>query len=83
MVAKPPIQQLAERLLVAKGIDYQNAYNGLKAYLQDIGDEAFEAEIVRVTNLRVFGRLWSMGLSWERQQACIARATELEGKVKE
>ena len=81
MASKPPIQQLSERLLVARGIDYQNANYGLQAYLHDVSDEQFEAEIERVTNAKIFGKLWSMGLNARRQQACVARATELEGKA--
>lgn len=83
MESKPPIQEMAERLLTAKGMDYAFAQAVLKSHLIAISDDKFIAEVARVTNSRIFGKLWSMGLNYRRQQACVARATELEGMVKE
>jgi len=81
--SKPPIQRLVERLMEARGMDYQRVSLTLKSHLQDMSDERFVMEVNRVTNPRIFGKLWSIGLNYRRQQACMVRATELEGMAKE
>lgn len=83
MESKPPIQRMTEKLMEAKGMDYARITVQLRYHLEWLTDERFEAEIGRVTNPRIFGKLYSMGLNYRRQQACVVRATELEGMVKE
>jgi len=65
--SKPPIEQLTERMMEARGIDYQTAWEALKLYLDGIDDETFLLEIKRIENVQIFRYLWSMGLNRRRQ----------------
>ena len=77
MAKKPPIQTMVERMLEAKRLDYQFAKAALDVHLKSLNDEAFEAEVDRVTNVEIFGTLWSMGMNRRRQEACTRKAGEL------
>lgn len=79
MEAKPTIQILAEKLILAKRAEYAIAYKALKWHLNNISDEEFAAEIGRASNPDIFGQLWSMGLNAARQSVASEQWEELTG----
>ncbi|GAH98452.1 unnamed protein product [marine sediment metagenome] len=50
----------------------------MKLYTQNLSLAFFESEIEAVTNKKVFGILWSIGLNAEKQEIALKRWKELE-----
>lgn len=78
MSNKPTIQILAERLIEAKGTDYYITGMALAMYVHNLSDVDFLGEIMKVTNPKIFGVLWSVGLTRYQQGVVSQRAEELE-----
>lgn len=72
-----PIQELAEKMEEARGLDYQVAQQALRDYAQGLSDTAFLYAMTRVDNPNIFRYLWSIGLSYKKQQIAIMRWKEL------
>lgn len=73
------IQILAEKVNEAVGTEWSLAHRALRDYVHRLSDAAFEAQIARVTDRAIFGVLWSVGLSYERQDITMERSRELKG----
>jgi len=74
---KPPIQQLAEKVKEAKVGERLEAHHTLREYVHSLTNGKFQEEVSRVTDKKIFGVLFSVGLNRERQRACYAREGEL------
>ena len=74
----PAIQVLAEKCNEARGSDYFFCHNALQHYVHQLSDLEFQQEIEMVTNHHIFGVLWSVGLSLQRQAIASARDRELK-----
>ena len=77
MEAMPPIQNLAEKLIAARGMDYARTKSTLKYYVEHMSDLKFLEEMSRVTNPDIFRYLWSIGLTRKQQEIATMRWEEL------
>lgn len=73
----PPIQILAERLMLEEGLTYRLQYKALKEYIKRLSDVDFLAEMSRVDNPLIFNEMWSIGLSARQQEIALMRWEEL------
>lgn len=76
----PPIQQLAERLIEERGLEYMMTYKALKLHIKSLSDIQFLAEMTRIDNPKVISCLYSVGLSLRQQEMAMARWKELTVK---
>ena len=77
MYAQSPIQNLAEKLIEARGLDYSLAYKVLKEYLKGLSDIEFLNQMSKVDNPNIFRYLWSVGLNLRQQETATMRWKEL------
>lgn len=77
MYEKPTIQILAEKLIPARGLDYQVAFRALKFHLSGLDEVSFLAEMTKVTNPDIFRYLWAAGMPYSFQQIASRRWEEL------
>lgn len=72
-----PLQTLAEKMATARGLDYQVAKEALADYAKGLSDSAFLYAMTRVDNPDIFRYMWSVGLSFKKQQMAVQRWKEL------
>jgi len=73
----PVIQNLAERLVEARGVDYYYATEALRAYMKRLTDIEFSKEVDAITNPDIIRYLWAMGLLARRQSVAALKYKEL------
>ncbi len=76
-MGQPTMQMLAEKVMEASGLDYRLYRKALRAYVHSLLDDDFEEEVSRITNPKIQGVLWSIGLNSYQQEVIAKRMEEL------
>lgn len=73
------IQILAEKMMIARGMEYRIASVSLKHHIDGLNEVAFLNEMTITDNPDIFNHLLSIGLPRAKQDMAMARYDELTG----